>query len=49
MDFATVMVLALACGLIGVFIDNFRGAILGLLLGQLGLLISAILAVGVKR
>lgn len=49
MDFATVMVFVVACGLIGVFMDGIRGAALGALLGPLGLLIAAVLMVGVEK
>lgn len=49
MDFATIMVIVVACGLIGVFMDGMRGAALGALLGPLGLLIAAVLMVGDKK
>lgn len=43
------IVLWIACGIVGYMIDNGRGAVLGLLLGILGLIISLLLSYQDKR
>lgn len=43
------IVLWIACGIVGYMIDNGRGAILGLLLGILGIIVSLFLSAQDKR
>lgn len=45
MDVTMILVFAIACGGLGALIDGGRGAVIGALLGPLGVLIAAVLCV----
>jgi len=44
-----ILVSAIVFGLIGYFLDGGRGAILGVLLGPIGLIITAVMRAGLKK